>query len=74
MPDNYDVAARLQETFEEAVKAFADWAAKNWTMTPQEAATLTEPSAAPAEYARGYTDAMSSIPDAVSLWLDEYWG
>lgn len=38
------------------------------------AETLTKPSAAPAEYARGYTDAMASIPDAISLWLEEYWG
>lgn len=74
MADNYDVAARLQETFEEAIKAFADWAAQNWTMTPQEAETLSEPSTAPAEYARGYTDAMRAIPDAVSLWLEEFWG
>ena len=21
-----------------------------------------------------YTDAMASIPDAISLWLEEYWG
>ncbi|MCA3795532.1 MAG: hypothetical protein IOC66_25010 [Burkholderia sp.] len=43
-------------------------------MTEAEAQTLTEPTANPAEYAKGYTAAMTyGMRDALDLWMGEYW-
>lgn len=72
MPDNFNFATESTDLLERALKAFAEWAAENWTMTPAEAETLTEPTPAPSEYARGYNDAMKAIPDAVSIWMEEF--
>lgn len=46
--------------------------ATNWCMTAAEAETLTEPTANPAEYARGYTAAMQTgLEGALAFWLDD---
>lgn len=73
MPDNFAFATESTELLERAVKEFAAWAAQNWGMTADEAETLTDPTSAPSEYARGYNDAMNAIPDALSIWLEEYY-
>lgn len=72
MPDNFDFTTESTDLLERAVKAFAEWAAKNWTTTPAEVETLTEPTTSPTEYARGYNDAIEAIPDALSVWLEEW--
>lgn len=73
MPDNFDFATESSDLLERALKAFAEWAAQNWTMTATEAETLTDSTVAPSEYARGYNDAMKAIPDALAIWLGEYY-
>ena len=74
MAENFDFVTESTDLLERALKAFGSWAAENWTITPREAETLTEPTASPIEYARGYNQAINSIPDAVELWLGEYNG
>lgn len=72
MPDNFDFSAESEELLKRALAAFAEWAAANWAMTTEEAETLTEPTDAPAIYARGYRDAVAAIPDMVELWAEEF--
>lgn len=71
MAENFDFATESAELLERAVNAFAAWAAENWTMTEAEAQTLTNPTDAPSAYARGYNDAIASIPDAAALWMED---
>lgn len=69
--DYFNFDTECSEILKTAVMRFAEWAAANWTMTAAEAECLTNPTDAPAIYARGYTDAIKSIPDAAELWLSE---
>lgn len=69
--DYFNFETECSELLKTAITRFAEWAAANWTMTPAEAETLTNPTEAPAIYARGYCDAIKSIPDAAELWLSE---
>lgn len=63
--------ADAEELIHRAITEFAAWAAQNWTITEAEAQTLTNPSSAPAEYARGYSEALQSLPAAAAHWLEE---
>lgn len=70
----FSLEAEVEELFRAKMREFAEWAAVNWTMTEAEAQTLTEPTANPAEYAKGYTAAMTyGMRDALDLWMGEYW-
>ena len=71
MADYFNFDTECSELLKAAVMRFSEWAAANWTMTADEAETLTAPTEAPAIYARGYCDAIKSIPDAAELWLSE---
>ena len=71
--NHVDFHADIERLILDALRQFADWTAENWQITEAEARTLTEPSAAPAEYARGYNDAIMSIRDAFACWSDEGW-
>lgn len=71
-PTTFSLETEVEELFRAKMREFAAWAAENWTMTAQEAETLTEPTACPAEFAKGYTAAMTDgLTDALDLWLDE---
>ena len=71
---HFSLEAEVEELFRAKMKEFASWAAENWTMTEAEAMTLTDPSSCPAEYAKGYTAAMTDgLRDALDLWMGEYW-
>lgn len=63
--------ADAEELIHQSITTFAAWAAQNWTMTEAEAQTLTKPAAAPVEYARGYREALQSLPDAAAHCLEE---
>lgn len=63
--------ADAEELINRAITDFAAWTAQHWTMTEAEAQTLTKPTAAPAEYDRGYREALQSLPDAAAHWLEE---
>jgi hypothetical protein len=70
----FSLEAEVEELFRAKMKEFSEWAAENWTMTEAEAQTLTEPTAVPSEYAKGYTAAMTDgLRDALDLWMGEYW-
>lgn len=64
--------SEVEELFRTKMREFAEWAAENWTMTAQEAETLTTATASPPEYAKGYTAAMTDgLADALECWMDE---
>ena len=65
-----NLEAEVAELFKLKMQEFAAWAAENWTMTLAEAETLTEPTDAPEAYARGYSDGITAIPDALHVWLE----
>jgi len=48
MPETFDFATESSDLLERAMRAFAEWAGENWTMTEAEARTLNEPTDAPA--------------------------
>lgn len=70
MSEPFDFEGAAGELLRDAIRAFAAWAAENWTMTADEAATLTNPTDAPAAYARGYNEGIGAIPDAAELWME----
>jgi hypothetical protein len=72
MPENFVFETEAAALLEAALERFAEWAAENYLTTEAEAQCLTEPTEAPAAYARGYNDAIRAIPDALSLWMEEY--
>jgi hypothetical protein len=65
-----DFSGEADAMLRRALLSFAGWAADNWTMTEDEARTLTIPTACPAEFARGYKAAIEGISDAMQLWLE----
>ena len=70
----FSLEAEVEELFRAKMREFAAWAADNWTMTEAEAQTLSEPTAVPAEYAKGYTAAMTDgLRDALDCWMEEWW-
>lgn len=70
----FSLEAEVEELFRAKMREFAAWAADNWTMTEAEAQTLTEPTACPAEYAKGYTAAMTQgLSGALECWMEEWW-
>lgn len=72
MVEHFDLTTEVRDLFEAKMREFAHFCAHNWTMTKAEAETLTEPSQAPGEYARGYNDAMGrGLEGALEHWLDE---
>jgi len=71
MPDNFNFHSEAEDLLQRAVKRFAGWAAQNWQITKEEAQTLTKPTSAPSEYARGYNDAITSITDAADTWMED---
>jgi hypothetical protein len=64
----------FREAFHDAMRgaldAYLEWAAEHWTMSEDEAATLTRPVADPASYARGYAEGLASAKDGLAVWLD----
>lgn len=74
MTPRFSLEAEVEELFRAKMKEFAEWCAENWTMTEAEAQSLTEPTAVPAEYAKGYTAAMTDgLRDALEFWMEEDW-
>lgn len=69
-PSNLE--ADVAELFAKKMREFAAWASENWTTTPEEAETLTNPTDSPNEYARGYNEGIASIPDALDTWLEGF--
>ncbi|RWR09765.1 hypothetical protein [Paenirhodobacter populi] len=65
------IIADAEELIQRAITEFATWAAEHWKITEAEALTLTTPTTSPAEYARGYCEAIRSLPDAAQHWLEE---
>lgn len=72
MPETFDFAAESSDLLERAMRAFAEWASENWTMTEAEARTLNEPTDAPAAYARGYNAGVESILAAFECWNEDH--
>lgn len=70
MTGDADFSLILDEAMRKAIDQFAGWLGNGWGMTPEEAETLTNPTSAPAEYARGWNDAVASLKDAADLWLE----
>ena len=70
MAENYDFATQSEELFKDAIRSFAAWAEKNWTMKEGEADQLTEPSQCPREYERGFNAGIKTIVDAADVWLE----
>lgn len=66
----FDFESEAADVLRRAVQTFAAWVADNYQMTEAEACTLTNPTEAPAAYARGYNEALRAIPDALDLWMD----
>jgi hypothetical protein len=72
MPESFNFATEADDLLRRALEAFAAWAAENYRTTEAEARCLSEPTEAPAAYARGYNDALAAMPDALALWIEEY--
>lgn len=72
MTDRPDFATEAVALLESALARFAEWASENYQTTEAEARCLSDPTEAPAAYARGYNDALRQLPDAMALWLEEY--
>ena len=53
------------------MRAFCDFLAAHWGMTPDEASHLTTPCVDPVEFSNGYNFALKSTRDALEFWLDE---
>lgn len=66
----FDFEAEAGELLKRAVADFASFAAEHWAITPDEAELLTMPTTDPSAYARGYNDAIASIPDAAKVWAE----
>lgn len=71
MPENFDFHGKSEELLREAMKAFAEWMGKNWTVTPAEAETLTEETSSPTEYARGFNAGVGAVEAALEVWLED---
>lgn len=71
MGESFNFAAEADDLLRRALESFAAWTAENYRTTEAEARCLTEPTDAPAAYARGYNDALAAIPDALALWIEE---
>lgn len=66
------IHVEISEIIEDGFNDFVGFCGESWTMTKEEADCLTEPSSAPSEYARGYTDAMRvGLPAAFEFWMEE---
>lgn len=72
MSENYDFPGKAEELLKDAIREFASWAVRHWTMTEAEAETLTDGSPCPGEYSRGYNAAIEGLMDAVDCWMDEH--
>ena len=70
MGEQFNFQTEAEDLLIRAVEAFAAWMAENWTITAGEVETLTNPSQAPEEYARGYNAGLASISDAIEIWLE----
>lgn len=68
--DSFNFTTEVDDLLRRAVLRFGRWMAENWTMSADEARTLTEPTTAPAEYARGYNDAVRQIRHACETWIE----
>ena len=69
-PSNLE--ADVAELFAKKMREFAAWAGENWTITHEEAETLTKPTESPKAYARGYNEGLASLPDALDIWLEGF--
>ena len=71
----FDLETEVRELFAAKLREFAAFCAENWLTTAQECEALNKPSKAPAEYARGYNDALTrGLDGAMEHWLDEHMG
>jgi hypothetical protein len=70
MPDHIDFRTEAEDLFKTALRDFAEWMAKNWTTTEEEALTLSEPTRDPQTYARAFNDALEQIPAAMEVYLE----
>jgi hypothetical protein len=74
-PDTFNLETEVRELFAAKLREFAAFCAENWLTTAKECEALSKPSKAPAEYARGYNEAMTDgIIGALEHWLDEELG
>ena len=72
---NFNLEAEIRELFAAKLREFAAFCAENWLTSAKECNDLTRPSKAPAEYARGYNEAMTDgLSGALDHWLDEELG
>ena len=69
--DTFNFTTEVDDLLRRAVLRFARWMGEHWTMTTDEARTLTKPTASPSEYARGYNDAVRQMRDACETWIEE---
>jgi hypothetical protein len=69
-PAPIDFAQAFEDALRGAMEAYLKWAEENWTMSADEARTLTRPVADPESYARGYAEGLASARDGLDLWLD----
>jgi hypothetical protein len=74
-PMTFDLETEVRDLFAAKMREFAAFCAENWLTSASECEALTKPSRAPAEYARGYNEAMTDgISGALDHWLDEELG
>ena len=67
-----DLETEVKELFAKKLRQFAAFCAQSWTMTAEEAQTLTQPVNDPQQWAEGYNAAMTGgLSGALEHWLEE---
>ena len=74
-PHTFNLETEVRELFAAKLREFAAFCGENWLTSAKECENLTRPSKVPAEYARGYNDALTDgLQGALEHWLDEELG
>lgn len=71
-PPFLDLESEVKDLFAKKLREFAAFCAENWTMTADEAQTLTVPVTNPEQWARGYNAAMTDgLTGAMEHWIND---
>ena len=69
--EHANIEDAVTELISDKMRAFCDFLAAHWGMTPEDAGQMTTPCVDPIEFSNGHNYAMKSTRDALEFWLDE---
>ena len=67
-----DALSDLESALRNSVKSFAEWMAKNWTMTREQWKHDYADAPPEGDYFDGYNAGVESVIDAYQFFVDEY--